>query len=71
MANKEELFCSRAEYIEIIRKFLKQPELLVISAPEKNEENKGDSRGGRGERGNKKEEKSDNKGKGQNKGKKD
>ena len=41
MANKEELFCSRAEYIEIIRKFLKQPELLVISAPEKNEENKG------------------------------
>ena len=63
MANKDELLCSRTEYIEVIKKFLKQPELLVIAPLEIKEESKGDvmKDGGRGERGSKKEKKTETK----------
>ena len=63
MANKDELLCSRTEYIEVIKKFLKQPELLVIAPLEIKEESKGDVKkdGGRGERGSKKEKKTETK----------
>jgi hypothetical protein len=55
MANKDEVVCSRNEYIEVIKKFLQQPQLLVVVPPEVKEETKGsEGRRGKGDEVNEK-----------------
>ena len=55
MANKDEIFCGRSEFIEVIKKLLKQPELLVIIPPEVKEETKGGEGKQKAGRGNEKQ----------------